>query len=126
MNKIKLYLILLIIIIATTLFIFNDFDNKISEPFNEKVGQFCITCKGKNYNQCLNCFNCGFCVDKWGNAQCIGGSHRGPYNFERCVRWYHGDPYAFMLQKNANRKCHYRFGSGPINPNLVNNRIIDI
>lgn len=85
------------------------------EPFNEEVGQFCKTCRGKTFNQCLGCFNCGFCVDKWGNGGCIGGDHKGPFNFERCAKWYSGDPYSFMMQQNADYGCD----DGPRSSNRV-------
>lgn len=81
------------------------------EGFNEQAGRFCHTCAGKNFNQCSQCFNCGFCVDKWGNGGCIGGDHTGPYNFERCAFWYSGDPYARMNQRNMDYQCSF----GPSN-----------
>ncbi len=82
-------------------------NRELKEGYNDQTGRFCTTCRGKTPNQCMRCFNCGFCVDRWGNAQCIGGDHKGPFNFERCMSWYHTDPYSFMLQRNANYKCSY-------------------
>jgi len=97
----NLLCILLLIILIVYLF-----TNSRKENFNDQTGKFCTTCAGKTTNQCLKCFNCGFCVDKWGNSSCIGGDHRGPYNFERCAAWYHTDPYSTMMQRNANYKCN--------------------
>ncbi len=71
----------------------------LKEHFNDQVGQFCYSCSGKTVNQCMNCFNCGFCVDKFGNSGCIGGDHKGPYNHERCVVWHYGDPWSKMARK---------------------------
>jgi hypothetical protein len=71
------------------------------EYFNEQVGKFCYSCEEKTYNQCLNCFNCGFCVDKHGNGKCIEGDHTGPYNGNICGMWYSGDPLTKMNQNNA-------------------------
>lgn len=88
------------------------------EGFNEQAGQFCTTCSGKTFNQCSDCFNCGFCVDQFGNGSCIGGDHKGPWNKERCARWYSGNPYTFMKQMNDNYKCSY----GP----KASNRIIGV
>lgn len=83
------------------------FMNSNKEGFNDQTGQFCQTCRGKTLNQCLSCFNCGFCVDRWGNSGCIGGDHKGPYNFERCYKWYHTDPWAHALNRNAKYGCQF-------------------
>ncbi len=98
MNKLTVVLLLSIVVV---LFLkrYKVQDNKV-EKYNDTSGQLCITCNGKNINQCLNCFNCGFCVDEYGNSQCIGGNYIGPFNKEKCVRWYHGDPYAYMIRRN--------------------------
>ena len=101
LNKI----IALAITIAILCFVFNMFNRY--EGFNEQVGRFCHTCSGKNFNQCTGCFNCGFCVDKWGNSGCIGGDYKGPYNYEKCAYWYTGDPFTKMLQMNKDYKRSY-------------------
>ena len=62
---------------------------------------YCLTCEGKTPNQCMHCFNCGFCVDAQGNGACIGGDYKGPYNYEKCARWYSGDQFGAMLQKST-------------------------
>lgn len=77
------------------------------EGYNNQTGRFCTTCDSQTPNQCLGCFNCGFCVDKQGNARCMGGDHNGPYNNENCAAWYHGDPFSRMLQNNSNYRCSY-------------------
>lgn len=108
-NLILIVLAITVICILTNVFKSNS--TNINEGFNEQAGRFCHTCAGKNFNQCSQCFNCGFCVDKWGNSGCIGGDHTGPYNFERCAYWYSGDPFAKMMQRNMDYKCSY----GPSN-----------
>jgi len=96
----KKYIILGIVILILITFISG---SKI-ETFNDQTGRFCTTCSGKNFNQCMNCFNCGFCVDKSGNGQCIGGDNRsGPYNYERCSRWI--DSGVYSHQHNKYNKC---------------------
>ena len=69
------------------------------EGYNDQTGRFCLSCHKRNPNQCLRCFNCGLCTDSWGNTKCIGGDHTGPYNYEGCGKWRHGDPFSRMLQK---------------------------
>jgi len=95
--------------------IYFHFQNKTVEGYNNHTGQFCYSCVGKTMNQCLGCFNCGFCVDAYGNSGCIGGDKNGPYNYERCALWYYTDPYAKMEQRNQNYRCN----SGPRSSNRV-------
>ena len=120
------YVTIVFIIILVVLIIFVMIQDKESykklkqirssvEGFNNQAGRFCLKCRGKTFNQCVGCFNCGFCVDKYGRGQCIGGDHKGPFNFERCARWYSGDPYTFMMQKNANYGCK----DGPRSSNRI-------
>jgi len=90
---------------------------KKTEPFYQ--GIYCTNCSGKNYNKCVDCFNCGWCVDKHGRGKCVGGDvNNGPYNKENCHLWYSGDPYNFMKYENyieteKKYKCNY----GPNNYN---------
>ncbi len=97
----------LIIIFIIGLFVYLHCKNKKIEGYNDQTGRYCMTCAGKTLNQCLQCFNCGWCTDKHGNSGCIGGDHKGPWNFENCAKWYHGDPFSFMMQRNANYRCSY-------------------
>lgn len=84
-------------------FLFIKFQNK-KEGF--EAGKFCPICSGKTPNQCMGCFNCGWCVDEDGNGSCIGGSvNEGPFNNERCAQFYHGDPFYRMKQDNKNQRC---------------------
>ena len=153
MNPIFTIVVIIIIIVLILYFLRQ---NKI-EGYNDQTGRYCISCSDKTFNNCLNCFNCGWCVDNFGNGMCIGGDHRGPYNYEncakwfrrrpkkscsnkyisgcigykvaecnkiggfasesnidatrqrgsRCQRWYHGDPFSYMLQKKQQRKDSY-------------------
>ncbi len=100
-------LLLILVVLAIAYFVFFENKNDKVEGYNDQAGRFCTTCSGKTPNECMRCFNCGFCVDKDGNAACIGGDHKGPFNYERCTAWYSGDPYARMLQRNANYRCSY-------------------
>lgn len=78
------------------------------EGFNESTGKLCNSCSNKTYNQCLNCFNCGFCVDKYtGKGRCVAGDHNGPYNYDDCHNWYSGDSFLAMNKMNNNYKCSY-------------------
>jgi hypothetical protein len=78
--------------------------NKITEGFNEQNGQFCTTCRNKTLGQCLKCFNCGYCVDKFGRGTCIGGDYTGPYNFERCSKYY--NTISSSMCDGKDKSCH--------------------
>lgn len=102
------YLIILIIsLIIISGFLYNTV--QLKEGFNRDTGQFCGSCSDKTFNQCLNCFNCGFCIDKWGNGKCIGGSVLGPNNKENCAFWYTTDDWTTAKMNNNN----YRLSYGP-------------
>jgi hypothetical protein len=112
---INLYIALCVIIVFVYIYkLYMNANIHATEGYNDQVGQFCRDCSGKTFNQCLSCFNCGWCVDKYGNSGCIGGDQNGPYNYESCAKWYHGDPWYAMNEKknreiskcnNANPKC---------------------
>lgn len=86
-----------------------------NEGFDESSGRFCPTCSGKTLNQCTRCFNCGWCVDKFGNSACLGGDSHGPFNFEKCNQWYYVDNYAKAIQNNE----RYRCSDGPMSSNRI-------
>lgn len=92
-------MIQLLILVVIALFLLNG--NKTQdkkEHFHEKYGGYCKCCKGKSINQCHECFNCGFCIDKLGRGQCVPGDAHGPYNKNiKCAMWYHSDPFSRML-----------------------------
>ena len=106
-------IILLVLVLALILLSANK--QTMMEGFNEQTGRFCPTCRHKTPNQCMSCFNCGFCVDKFGNSKCIGGDIYGPYNYEKCAYWHYGDPYSRMMYNNSNYRCSY----GPMSTNRV-------
>ena len=117
------------IVILTILLIFFVYNNPekflfTNETFTNESGKLCNSCDGKNMNQCTNCFNCGFCVDKWGNGACIAGDTDGPYNKEKCARWYSGDVFSRINWNNNHYKCEYGTKSANrvigINPDYVN------
>jgi hypothetical protein len=107
-------LLLTVILIVTLIFIYLN-NKQTKEGFNDESGRFCSTCAGRTFNQCTRCFNCGFCVDKWGNSGCIGGDAKGGYNFEQCAAWYYIDPYSRMMQNNERNQCN----NGPISSNRI-------
>ena len=110
------YILISLSIIVMIIVLANYLNDNGTEHFNEQSGQFCSSCKDKTFNQCLNCFNCGFCVDEWGNSQCIGSDiANGPYNNEKCARLYQGDPWLRMKENNQN----YEIEFGPKQGNRV-------
>lgn len=103
--------ILLIVLAIVLLFNYNK-----TEHFNEESGRFCSSCKDKTFNQCLNCFNCGWCKDEFGNEGCIPSDiANGPYNNEKCAQLYQGDPWLRMQQNNKN----YETEMGPKQGNRI-------
>lgn len=109
---------LLFIISIILIFIYYLYAIKFNtnEGFSQFVGTFCKTCGDKTFNQCTNCFNCGWCTDEYGNGKCIGGSViDGPFNNEKCAKFYHGDPFYQMKYRNE----HYSCRDGPKSSNRI-------
>jgi len=100
-----IYIVLTLAIIVTAL-LFTYTGKK--EHFNETSGKLCLDCNGKNFNQCLGCFNCTFLYDRFGNGFCTGGDvNNGPYNNEEYVMAYYNDPWAQKVYDNNHYKCSY-------------------
>lgn len=100
------YITIIIFFVAIILYCIYTRDNL--EHYNDGTGLLCKDCEGKPFNECIRCFNCVYCVDKWGNGQCIGGdSASGPYNKEKCNLLYSGDQYIRMKQNNAHYECEF-------------------
>ena len=92
MIKIIIFLIILFIIYK----IFDVCDNQ--EDFNRTTGKWCENCGTKSFGQCLDCFNCGFCVSGSGKGYCTKGNVFGPQEIqEDCTRWIHNDEFSSML-----------------------------
>jgi hypothetical protein len=108
------YILLIIFLIVVVILVLNN-NNNNKENFNNQSGQYCYDCEGKTPNQCDQCFNCGFCLDEFGNGACIGGDMNGPYNRQKCVGWYNIDPLNQLNEDNENYKCSY----GPKSSNRV-------
>lgn len=103
-----------ILLIVLGLFLLMNYNQ--AEHFNESSGRFCSSCKEKTFNQCLDCFNCGWCVDKNGQGRCLGSDiSSGPYNNEECAQLYQGDPWLRMKQDNQ----HYKMDMGVKQSNRV-------
>jgi hypothetical protein len=121
LSKNKYIIPILVIFILASWFYYRNYYESFGnyEHFNDQTGKLCNSCVGKSFNQCLGCFNCGFCVDKYGNSGCIAGDQNGPYNYESCARWYYSDPYSFMIQKNALKNFDKQYYKGTLQENRV-------
>lgn len=61
----------------------------------EHFYNYCETCEGKTFGQCMNCVNCGF-ISKNGYGECVPGDSYGATNFDPDyigARWDHNDQY---------------------------------
>jgi hypothetical protein len=89
--------IILFIIILITIYKFYDIYLN-TENFNRTHGKWCENCKEKSFGQCLDCFNCGFCITESGKGYCTKGNVFGPKDSsEKCKRWIHNDEFSSML-----------------------------
>lgn len=80
-----------------------------TENFNGKYGNVCVECDSKTLGQCLECTDCGFCInDFW--SGCVKGDVHGPYS-GTCKKWYHNDPFTRAELSNDNDS---QFANEPI------------
>ena len=101
----EIVLILVILVVGFYVFVMIRDGQKMMEGYYGDSGQFAFTCSGRTPNSCLSTFNCGMCFDRYGNYDCKGGDVHGPFNYDGCSYWSHGDPYSKMIQRNSNYSC---------------------
>ncbi len=83
-------LILLFVIFIIYKFFYN------TESFSRIYGKFCRQedCKNKTFGQCLDCFNCGFCLEDENKGVCVPGNIYGPTNKnKKCMKYIHNDEF---------------------------------
>ena len=83
-------IIIIIIVVIILWYIYS----QTNEGF---IGQYAGTCSPSicrdqdTIDTCLNCYECGYCMNKNG-GRCVKGSPEGPYGNIKCAKWYHNDP----------------------------------
>jgi hypothetical protein len=96
---------IMIMILVSAIFIamwfFNNcssFDNTNNiEGYTGRYGAPCFVCSDQSYATCLNCTNCGYCLNDDG-GKCIQGDVHGPYDPSvNCKMWYQNDPFSKPL-----------------------------
>jgi len=97
-------LIFLFLCVCALLFIYSyTVDPNNYESFDGSVGHICTCCNNKDNRQCLQCENCGICVNKNKKSQCVKGDVHGPYSKTiTCDKWKHSDPF----YANTNNPCN--------------------
>lgn len=85
---------LTIILILTLFFVFalcQANTTPTNEQFVGRYGAPCSVCSDHSYAKCLDCTNCGYCLNDNG-GKCIPGDVHGPYNPQiQCKMWYQND-----------------------------------
>jgi len=91
-------MILIILFILLIIYLISRYYSQ--ENFNRNTGKWCINCEQKSFGQCMDCFNCGFCMTEKNKGYCTKGTVFGPNNIDdKCIRWMHNDEYANNLNK---------------------------
>ncbi len=71
-----------------------------TENFGRISGKWCKDCNKKTFGQCMDCFNCGFCLSESNKGYCTSGTVFGPKDkSENCLRWIHADDYINNLHR---------------------------
>lgn len=77
----KVYLTLVIIVLGYL------FYNKIQEGYLNI--DYCPKCLDLWEGKCNSCNNCGWCIDRNYNGECMPGDKNGPYKNKFCRQWYY-------------------------------------
>lgn len=91
-------IVLLICVVMAFGYLYYKYMSK--ESFNERQGSYCVTCNDKTFAQCLECADCGYCMNDF-SAYCTKGDSHGPYS-GTCKKWYHNDPFTRAVLSNDN------------------------
>ena len=78
-------------------------EDNFMEYFSLEYGHNCEKCKGLKLGKCINCSNCGFCMNK-GKSDCVPGDLYGPYINRKCGMWYYHDPFSRELFYRKNKR----------------------
>jgi hypothetical protein len=65
-----------------------------------------------NFGNCTSCYNFGYCIEtiKYNEKNidtigtCKAGDIYGPYDKTECTKWYHIDPYSYIIHKNIHNQ----------------------
>lgn len=71
-----------------------------TENFNGKYGNICSDCSSKTLGECLECADCGYCINDF-SSQCVPGDVHGPTK-GTCKKWYQNDPFTRAALSNDN------------------------
>ena len=78
----KLIQVLVIIIIFILIYKLSSTEN-----FGRISGKWCDDCTKKSFGQCMDCFNCGFCLTESNKGYCTKGTVFGPNKMsEKCLK----------------------------------------
>lgn len=92
-------IIVLAIVYAYRKKFFNISEQK-TENFNGKYGNICTDCSTKTMGECLECADCGYCINDF-SSQCVSGDVHGPTK-GKCKKWYQNDPFSRAALSNDN------------------------
>lgn len=93
-------IIVLIFLYANREWILNTSIGKKLEYFNGKYGNICSECSSKTLGECLECADCGYCINDF-SSQCVPGDVHGPTK-GTCKKWYQNDPFTRAALSNDN------------------------
>ena len=95
----KFILLSILLTICVLFLIYNQ------EHYGRIHGKWCEKCNKKTFGQCMDCFNCGFCLTGADSGYCTSGTYMGPSVRDKtCKRWIHNDEYSRDI--NLKKKIH--------------------
>jgi len=100
---------LLIILLITIIFLYFTKIENVNEGFRNggrysnlyPIPKYCRNCYQKGPGKCMQCNNCGWCVDGNGYGSCVLGDQSGPY-FADCVQYFYNGGRKVLMGSRRN------------------------
>lgn len=90
MNQSTLLILVVIIAVAVLYYTNKQTNQMITEPLIVDKNKICTTCGDKTRNECSDCSNCGYCINR-GTGECKEGNKNGPMSDKNCDTWLYDD-----------------------------------
>jgi hypothetical protein len=101
------YIIILIAILVSLVY------STHLDQFTNMAGYYSDQCEDKTLRDCLECANCGWCMNDNFSSQCVAGDLHGAYDKTKtCNKWYHNDVWTRSVL--ANDSDYDKYNAYPI------------
>lgn len=97
MNNLSVFLVVIVVVLIIANICY-------TESFDQMSGGRCLSCEGRSFGGCMNCFNCGFVSKDGQSGKCVNGNIFGASDINNRrgkYRWFHNDPFVRYYKKKG-------------------------